>query len=177
MKRISRQPSELFLGVRIPPGAKKLFIMRSNSSVLRPGDLLEIRTDKGFLYISYIGKHNEYGDSVLVCPQIYLSQTESKADLFKKCYIAFYPATAAVKKKLAMIVGHNEPHDLPTRFRRPGARSKQGAIQKWIIEDGSTEKLKTSLTRDEISIPLASIWNHEMLIHKVENGWRPENEQ
>jgi hypothetical protein len=61
------------------------------------------------------------------------------------------------------------------RLRRPGARSV-GRIDTWVIEDGTHEVVKKALTDEELKLPIAAIWNHEILIQRVREGWNPLQE-
>lgn len=140
---------------------------------VRPGDVLEIAADGGMIYVHYLGKHPEYGDAVAVSPAKHLERMPISLELFRDSYITFYPAAVAVNRGLASVVGHLASAGLPPRVRRPGARSGR-KIETWIIEDHSRETVKESLSDEERELPIAVIWNHELLVQRVSEGWRPE---
>jgi hypothetical protein len=141
----------------------------------KPGDVLEVTTPDGFIYLHYLGKHPEYGDGVAVAHGKRPHRVSAYADLFRTGYMIFYPATAAVARGMAEVVGHLPSGGLPQRLRRPGARS--GAkVETWIVEDASGETVKRSLTPEERMLPIAVIWNHELLLQRVAEKWRPELE-
>ena len=142
---------------------------------LRPGDVLELTTDKGRICVHYVGRHSEYGDGVIVCPTLHASRAPVNNDLFREGYFTFYPAAAAVGQSLANVIGNLPSPGLPKRFRRPGARYDR-TITTWIVEDGAGEVVKQRLSEEERRLPIAAIWNHEMLLHRVSEGWRPEIE-
>jgi len=95
--------------------------------------------------------------------------------LFERGYLTFYPAKAAIVQKLATIVGYLQAPDLPKRLRRAGVRSGC-AVETWVIEDASGEVVKRELSDQERQLPIAAIWNHEFLVQRVSEGWRPEFE-
>ena len=143
---------------------------------LKTGDVLEITTGDGrFVYLQYLGKHAEYGDAVAVCPREYASRVPENASLFVSAYVTFYPAHAAVARGLARVHGTSAPQRMPARWRRAGARVGL-TVKTWIIEDGSSEEVKHQLSPEERHLPIAAIWNHEFLLQRVREGWRPEME-
>ena len=91
--------------------------------------------------------------------------------------MTFYPARAAVSQGIAVVVGHTDSAlGMPSAWRRAGARAKDGAVLAWIIEEKGTERLTRNLSRKERALPIAAIWNHEMLRTRIVEGWRPEEE-
>jgi hypothetical protein len=141
----------------------------------KPGDVLQLNTPKGFAYLQYVGRHSEYGDAVLVNPKLGVRPEVFTSQAFSGGYLVFYPATAAVARGLVAVVDHLAPLSLPQRLRRPGARSGQH-IATWIIEDGTAETVKSKLSEDDLRLPIAVIWNHELLTQRVLEGWNPLHE-
>src|SRR5262249_1505661 len=109
------------------------------------------------------------------CPLKRTSRVGVDADLFRDGYVTFFPAVAAVAQGLASIVGHLPSPGLPRRMRRPGARSAT-KVETWIIEDGSNEVMKRVLSDAERRPPIGVIWNRDLLLARVSEGWRPEME-
>jgi hypothetical protein len=140
----------------------------------KPGDVLRWNTPKGFAYLQYIGRHPEYGDAVLVSPTLG-GERPAEDPMFSGAYVAFYPATAAVAKGLVEVVDHLPAPKVPERLRRPGARSGL-RISTWIIEDGTSETVKSKLSEDDLRLAIAVIWNHELLTQRVLEGWDPLQE-
>jgi hypothetical protein len=137
--------------------------------------VLELEAGGRFAYFHYIGKHPDYGDTVLVNPRLQERQASVTADIFSGAYVAFYPVTAAVSQGLVDVVAHLLPPNLPNRLRRAGARSGR-RIDTWIIEDGSREVVKANLSDEERRLPIAAIWNHELLVQRIVEGWTPMQE-
>lgn len=142
---------------------------------VKVGDVLELEAGQRFAYLHYIGKHPEYGDAVLVNPQFQERQPSVTADIFSDAYVAFYPVMAAVSQGLIDIVGHLPPPRLPTRIRRAGARSGRH-VDTWVIEDGSREVVMAKLSDEDLRLPIAAIWNHELLVERIAEGWTPAQE-
>jgi hypothetical protein len=140
----------------------------------RVGDVLELDAPRGCVYLQYLGKHPQYGDAVCVCRAPHAIRPAIVVDLFRDSYVAFYPAAAAVSRGLAKIVGRLPAESMPSRLRRPGARVGR-EVRTWIIEEPSGEIVKHALSAEELRLPIAAIWNHEMLLQRVEEGWRPES--
>jgi hypothetical protein len=46
----------------------------------------------------------------------------------------------------------------------------------WIVIDGNAELLRDKLNAEERRLPIAVIWNHELLVQRLAEGWRPEEE-
>jgi hypothetical protein len=141
----------------------------------KPGDVLELATPDGLIYLHYLGKHPEYGDGVAVSPTRQARRVTPSPDLFRAGYVTFYPVLAAVSQGLVTVIGHLASPGLPKRLRRPGARSGR-RVETWIIEDDFGEIVKRQLSEEEQALPIAAIWNHELLIQRVAEGWRPEME-
>jgi hypothetical protein len=142
---------------------------------IRPGDILEITAPKGIGYIQFIGVHDEYGDAIVVEPRLYAKAVADITSLFRDGYVSFYPARLAAKKLMARVIGNSSPPRMPERLRRPGARHGR-RVETWVIEEGSEEQETTHLTSQELNLPIAAIWNHEFLIERIAEGWRPTQE-
>jgi len=136
---------------------------------------LELRVADRFAYLQFIGKHAEYGDTVLVKPGLGEHQADFTEESFSNAYVTFYPATVAVGKGLVEVVSHLPPPNFPQRLRRAGARSGR-QVKTWIIESAAGEVLKRALTEEELQLPIAAIWNHEFLIQRIAEGWNPRQE-
>lgn len=141
----------------------------------KPGDVLELQVPGGLAYLHFIGRHPDYGDSVMVSPRIYSTPMTPGPQLFEGGYVAFYPVTVAVKEDFVRVTGSLSVGEVPKRLRRRGVRAgRRPGV--WIIEDESGEVVRDRLSAEELRLPIASIWNHEMLIHQIVEGWRPELE-
>jgi hypothetical protein len=146
----------------------------------RPGDILEVATPRGLTYVQYTAKHPEYGAAIRVFPGLFFKARPQDWSplLTHASYFTFYPVGTAVSQGAVEIVA-NLPlppeGGLPTRFRRAGWRTKEGKVTLWFICEGGQETRRTELSEEEKKLPIASIWNHEFLVHRLVEEWRPEN--
>lgn len=147
---------------------------------LRPGAVLELRTPKGLAYVQYVGKHPEYGDVIRVLRGLYDNRCTNFAEVTEQpAYFGFYSAHAAVKEGLVEIVSTiplAENVGVPDQLRRAGARERGGKVLTWIVENGGVEQVRQSLSELERKLPIAAIWDHELLIRRISSGWTPEQE-
>lgn len=154
--------------------------MTAHSKRPKPGDFLRISVDGLAAHIYYLGKHSEYGDVIRVVGSASVPDNLSDQDaLLATGYTAFYPVRAAAREGLAHVVRHHEhggAKQVPTKLRRPGARARDGGVLTWVIEQDGREYVTKHLTAEERSLPIAVIWNHEMLCTRIRDGWRPEIE-
>lgn len=146
----------------------------------RVGDVLEIATPNGLAYVQYVGKHSEYGDVVHIVSKCHQQRPANLSPIINAPgYLAFYPARLAVNSGLANIV---ETHDLPSgvelpmQLRRAGARLPDRTIATWIVEHNGQETVHRELSDDQKGLPIAAIWNHELLIQRIVEGWTPQKE-
>lgn len=133
---------------------------------LSPGDVLEFPIDGVKKSVQYLGNHTEYGGAIWV-----------PSDDFRKGYVAFYPASAAVYQGVVKVTERRDPEaQVPTNIRRPGARARDGMITSWVIESQGEEHMTRELSDAEVKLPIAVIWNHEMLCIRIREGWNPTKE-
>jgi hypothetical protein len=107
-------------------------------------------------------------------PGILYERPPITEELFKDGYIIFYPANYAVKLKLATVVGHLAPVPMPTVFRRRGGINREGKVLNWFIDDEHGTTSTEVLTDAQRLLPIASVWNHELVLMRMAEGWRPE---
>lgn len=142
------------------------------------GDLLEVQTPHGLSYVQYVGKHPEYGDVIRVLPGSYEHRMSDFTALIEKPgYVAFYSARASVAQGLTEIVGSYPLQiEVPRNVRRAGARARTGRILTWIVESNGQEMVRKELTETEKQLPIAAIWDHELLILRISEHWSPQQE-
>jgi len=146
----------------------------------RPGDILEVITPRGLAYVQYAGKHPKYGTAIRVLPGFFAVRPKDWAGLVsQEGYFTFYPVGVAVAQGAVTIAAH-EPvppgRELPSRFRRAGWRTPEGRVTTWLICDGTQETRRTELSEEERRLFIASIWNHEFLVERLVEEWRPVQE-
>jgi Regulator of ribonuclease activity B len=157
--------------------------MTASRKRIRLGDIVEIQTPGGLAYLQYTSRHPRLGDTVRVLPGLFAERpaaAELNALAAKEGYFTFYPVGAAIRQGLVEIAA-NCPIALnleaPSALRRIGSMTPEGKVVAWRISDGTKEALvKRELTAEERRIPIASIWNHEFLVSRLSEQWRPEHE-
>jgi hypothetical protein len=157
--------------------------MSPSRKKVRFGDIAEVRTPRGRGYLQYTSKHPRYSDMVRVLPGLFdkrPSPAELAALVTQEGYFTFYLVSLAVRQGLAEIVGHFEiPVGLeaPSAWLRAGFTTREGKVMAWVLVEGSKETvLKRELTPEEKRLSLAEMWNHEFLMHRLAEQWRPEHE-
>jgi hypothetical protein len=135
--------------------------------------VLEVQVPAGLAYLQYLGRHSDYGDAVSVSPTVMQTRPAITKTLFDGDYATFYPAHAAVAQGLVTAVGHIDGASMPKAWRRAGMRSPRG-VESWILEDASGETPLRELSEEEQRLPIVAVWNHNYLIARILEGWRPE---
>jgi len=147
---------------------------------LKVGDVLELDVPGGYSYVQYVGKHLEYGDVIRVLPGCFKERPHDLRSLAKHSgFLAFYSARAAVSHGFVRTVGSFPLPDglgIPKHLRRPGAREKGGIVRTWIVEKNGEERVRQELTDSEKQLPIAAIWDHELLVLRIAQGWCPEQD-
>ena len=143
---------------------------------LKLGDVIEIPTSAGLAYGHCTNKHEEFGELLRVFAGLYRRRP---ADLGKVIgdvqFICFFPLHSAVKRKIVSIIG---AHPVPTGvnefplFRAAGIPNPGTGELDWWLWDGSREWRVGSLTPDQRSLPIRSIWNEALLMDRIASGWR-----
>jgi hypothetical protein len=139
------------------------------------GEILEVPVGNRFGYVQFLGEHREYGEAILVNPELHDRQARFTSAFFSTGYVTFYPACDAVTQKRMEVVAQSSPPQLPKRFRRPKAEH-DGAVESWVIEGGWRNVVKQTLTDEERKLPIAGVWNHEFLRQQIANGWTPQTD-
>lgn len=122
--------------------------------------------------LMFAGRHADYGTAVFAHPALVASGARFDETTFSEAYATFYPANASLRAGLTRKIGHITPRPMPTEWRRPGQIVGK-EIRSWIIENTAGERVTRHLTDEEADLPIAEIWNHEMLLTRVAEKWRP----
>lgn len=146
--------------------------MIAGRSRLKVGDVLELDVGGRASYIQYIGTHSEYGAAIVVQPQNQGDTPATTEEYFADGYVTFYPVGVALSQGLVKVVGNARARELPRKYRRAGVRSG-AAIETWVIEGDGADVVTSSLSREELALPIASMWNHALLVQRIAEGWSP----
>lgn len=147
------------------------------ANALVVGDILEVTLPAGVAYVSYAGKNESLGDAIWVVPRVLPAPTTDwKAVFAGEGYFAFYPANAAVRRRLVRKVGHSidAMHLVPAKRRNVANVDATGTVTSWVITEGTTRvpRSDAELDESERQLPVADIWNHQYLIEAIASGMR-----
>ncbi len=148
---------------------------------LKIGDIIEIKTAKGFAYAQYTHKHKTYGALIRVFDEIY-----NKRPQFDKNFISqeirfstFFPLQVAIKKGIFEIVKNEtirqELITFPV-FRAGAIDPATKKVSNWWLWDGEEEWEVGKLSQDQLNLPIRGVWNDTLLIKRLESDWRPETD-
>jgi hypothetical protein len=150
------------------------------------GDVVEIRTSKGLAYAIYTHRHlkpPKYGAVIRVFDRLYDVRPSEIGEIANNPvrFSTFFPLRAAVNRKLVEVVGNVPvPDDLRPFpiFRSGNPDSKTKKVKTWWLEDLEHDKTWQvgTLTPEQRKLPILGVWNDTYLIHRIEEGWRPEND-
>jgi hypothetical protein len=153
---------------------------------VRFGDIIEIVTSKGLAYAIYTHRHvtpPRYGAVIHVFDQMYESRPANVAEIASNPvrFATFFPLGAAVNRKLVEVIGNVPIPDNLMRFpifRNGNADPQTKKVAVWWLKDveqGKSWRVGT-LTPEQRKLPILEIWSDIYLIHRIEEGWRPEND-
>ena len=145
------------------------------------GDVVEIVTSRGMAYsqVSHIKKR--WGSLLRVLPGFFHERPMDFSEIVqrKEDFVTFFPLQAAVSRSVVEIVGNEE---VPPRarvfplFRNPGSIDREGRIHDWWLWDGEREWQVGKLKRSQLKLPILGVMNDTLLIERIEEGWKPENQ-
>ncbi len=144
-----------------------------------PGDLIEIKTAKGLAYAQYTHKRPSYGHLIRVIDGFFESRPENLGELAARPtrFSIFFPLGVAISRRLVEKIGC-APIPAPDQ-RFPTFRSTLtigGKATVWWLWDGDKAWKVKELTAEQRKLSVRGIWNHTLLIERIEQGWKPEDD-
>lgn len=144
------------------------------------GDIFEIPTPKGLAYGQYLLRHKEYGALVRMFSRFHDRRPSNLRETIGDVqFICFFPLQAAVNRDIVTIVGNapipKEASTLPT-FRTGVVDPTTGKVALWWFWDGEKEWRVGALTPEQRYMPMRGIWNDTLIIERLVEGWRAEND-
>lgn len=150
----------------------------------RFGDIVEIKTSKGLAYALYTHRHTDppkFGALIRIFDQLFQARPADFTELITTAirFSTFFPLQAAVNRNLVEIVG-NIPIPEYLRpfpiFRRGTFNPRTKKVHAWWLWDGKIKWQIGNLTAEQRKLPILEVWNDTYLIHRIEDGWRPETD-
>lgn len=144
------------------------------------GDIIEISTPKGLAYAQYTYRDAVYGELLKVFHGLHENRRSTFSTIpgEKEAFWAFYPLNEALKHNLVQVVAHEKiPGPKFPLFRIAGARTRTGLVQSWWLWDGAEKWPVEQLNPEHHELPVASVWNHKLLINRIIGAWRSSDER
>lgn len=143
------------------------------------GDIVEIRTRKGFAYAHFTHKHPSYGSLLRVFNKTRESRPGNIASAVsgEPSFECFFPLGAAIRRGIVQIAGRTpvleEAQIFPTF--RTGLPDREGKIQEWRLWDGERSWRAGVLTPELRKLSLLGTVNDTLLVERIESDWTPES--
>lgn len=147
------------------------------------GDIIEIKTKKGFSYAHYTHNEEDFCNLIQVKEGFYDKRPENFGDVARSptTLITYFPLEISIKKKDVDIVTNVPVPQKYSEFpliRIPGFDLKTGKITKWYLWDGNgglwdNQPIK-NLTEEQKKLPIRQICPLNSLVEKIETDWTPD---
>lgn len=148
---------------------------------LKIGDVVEVKTSRGFSYLHYTHKHRQYGTLLRAFAGFHETRPSVLTELVTRpsAFQCFFPLGAAVDKGIVSIVGNVEPsaaeNNFPT-FRAGVMNPATRTVEVWWLWDGQEEWKVGDLTAEQRRLSIRGVWNDALLRERLESEWRPETD-
>lgn len=148
---------------------------------IRFGDIIELRTSKGLAYALYTHRHPRYGAMLRVFDQVFMARPDDFHSLLGGAvrFTTFFPLQAAADKGIVEIVENVPvPEHLKAfpLFRAGAVDPRTKKVSVWWLWDGDREWQIGDLASDQRKLPIRGVLNDTLLIKRIEEEWRPEND-
>jgi len=143
------------------------------------GDIIEIKTSKGYGYMQYTHKDSMLGNLVRVFKGIYIKPLEDLQVLEDKeiQFTTFFPLQTAVNQNIVTVIANKKVRkDLqpfPLLKSMLAQDKETWKAKSWELWDG--EKviglIRPPLTQEQINLPISEVINDTLLIERIDSGW------
>ncbi|HST47711.1 hypothetical protein [Jatrophihabitans sp.] len=146
----------------------------------RIGDVIAIRTSRGYALAQYTHRDKLYGALLRVLAGFSeaLPGDGEAAATAPTAFHTFFPLNAALKRGLVTRVG-NAPvppsHQSFPLMRRRGRVEPGGRVLDWWLWDGTRQRQVARLEPAERDLSIAEVVNDTLLIERLEAGWQPRD--
>lgn len=143
------------------------------------GDIFEIETSKGKVYLHFLYKDKEIGELVRVLKGFHNIRPASFEDLASSSeqFMVYLPLSAANRRKIVEHVGNFSVANLAKPQYMRTEHYVRGEFLGWHIIDTDTwdRQLVKELTPEQKQLSPWGVWNDTLLIENLEQGWSLEN--
>jgi hypothetical protein len=146
------------------------------------GDVIRIKTAKGYAYAQLTHENKLLGFMIRVFPGIHKEPVEDVCELVKQeeLYSTFIHRLDFYEEPHIVIVT-NCPLTPRSRlfpmFRDGIKNPNTGRVEKWWLWNGENSAPVGPLTEEMKTMPIREFNNYKTLIKKIESGWLPSDEQ
>src|SRR5262249_52950294 len=154
---------------------------------LNLGDIIEIKTARGFAYAQYVNHKPKYGPLMRILPGTFPQRLKHFEQIVRErgSYCCFWNPKSALAKRTVKLVGNlaipSEYLKMPT-FKWGLASITTGRVAEWSIWNGSDQRRGflgsrpvRRLTRAQKRYPIDELVPLEYVVARIERGWRPED--
>lgn len=147
---------------------------------LKAGDIIEIKTTKGYAYFQCMVVNKTEGDLIKVFNKVFTHQETDINTIIsiEDTYFYRFPLSYALRRKLVTTIGFAEiPEDFEPPLFMKDKHIIRGEFLGWHIVNTKTlfNRLVTELSDEEKSLSEFGIVNDTYLIEKLDSGWTPRN--
>jgi hypothetical protein len=145
----------------------------------RIGDIIEVVTRKGCAYAQHTHRHPVYGALIRVFEGTY-PERPGDFEAISQAPIAFsvfFPLNSALRQKVVTTVAITAVatwNQVFPVFRSGTPHHISKKVETWWLWDGVREWMVGNLTPDQRSLPIRGVGNVDLLVSRIEEGWRPE---
>jgi hypothetical protein len=147
----------------------------------RVGDVIEFQTGIGFAYAQVIAKIPSWGPLIRVLAGAWEHRPQSLEGVAAAShrFYVFFPVGAAISRGLVAFVGNvpvpGSAREFPL-LRQRGRVESDGQVTSWWLWDGAKKWRVGQLTPEQKRLSIAELINDTLLVARVENDWRPEQD-
>lgn len=152
------------------------------------GDICEIKTPAGLVYIQYTHDGRDMGQMVRVLPGLFSTRPRDFAELTKQreLYFVFYTLNYALRDHEAEVVSNKPVPEWAQSYplmRWCGARDPSGKAIAWkifsassplTVEEHQRTPLIWKLTAEQQRLSIHELWPHPVMVKQLARGWTPE---
>lgn len=148
---------------------------------LKIGDVVEVKTSRGFSYLHYTHKHRQYGALLRAFAGFHDTRPSALPELMARpaAFQCFFPLRAALDQGIVSVVGNVElsasEKNFPT-FRAGVMNPATRKVDVWWLWNGQEEWKVGDLTAEQRRLSIRGVWNDTLLRDRLESEWWPETD-